>query len=92
MPSDRDDKPTSRVRLTDYLAQLAQDEDALAAFGKDPDDAMRSAGLTPAQRNVVMTFNSDSIRATVEAELDVAGEDVARRRPIILECIITISV
>lgn len=54
-------------KLVDYLITLADDHKALAAYERDPDAAMQSAGLSHAEMEVLKTRDSKKIEHAIVA-------------------------
>jgi adenylate kinase family enzyme len=61
--------------LGDYLVKLGQDGEALERFLKNPERAMREAGLSEKDRDLVLSGNVDEIHEIVKKHL--AGDRIA---------------
>ena len=56
--------------LAQYLIQLGKNPKALKAFKANPERAMTSAGLSPAERNAVLSGDPARIRRAARARDD----------------------
>lgn len=61
--------------LTKFLIGLANDSKALAAFKKNPDQAMDKAGLSDSEKAVIKSGDAAKIRASISDDI-VAGDVV----------------
>jgi hypothetical protein len=52
-------------RISDYMAHLADSEDAREKHRQDPHEAMKEHGLTDEERDIVASGDEDRIRAAV---------------------------
>lgn len=53
--------------LRDFLVRLATDPDSLARFSSDPAGAADQAGLTPDEKEAVLSRDSDRLRSVLGA-------------------------
>ena len=75
--------------LRDFLVRLATDPECLAQFTADPTAALETAGLSPEERAVVLSRDSDRIREALGGsaadhltqDLDTAKKRLGRKRP-----------
>jgi hypothetical protein len=60
--------------LGDYLVLLGEDREALEAYIKNPERAMREAGVSETDRDVILSGNVEEIKKAVQERL---GESAA---------------
>ena len=58
----------AKPKLTDFLKKLCTDKNAIKAFKKDPMKAMKNAGLTAAQIEIVQGGDPQKLSDAVIAE------------------------
>lgn len=54
--------------FTNFLLSLGEDPQLLEAFKLNPDDVMDKAGLTPAEKTLLLSGNSQLIRSAIVAD------------------------
>ena len=52
-------------RFTHFLLNLGEDPQLLEKFKQNPDDVMDKAGLTPAEKTLLLSGNSQLIRSAI---------------------------
>ncbi len=56
--------------FTNFLLTLGEDPQLLEAFKQDPDTVMDKAGLTPAEKTLLLSGNAQLIRSAIVADPD----------------------
>jgi hypothetical protein len=54
--------------FTNFLLSLGEDPQLLDAFKQDPNSAMDAAGLTPAEKTLLLSGNTQLIRAAIVSD------------------------
>lgn len=64
-------------RFTDFVLKLAQDPKSLEDFRKDPDQAIKRTGLSPAEQAILASANPALIRDAIAADLGSGRPEAA---------------
>jgi hypothetical protein len=65
------------MTIAEFLIALATDDELLRKFAEEPEGIAREAGLSEAQRNLLLSGTLRELRVKITAEFEVEGEIVA---------------
>jgi hypothetical protein len=65
------------MTVAEFLLALARDDELQLRFQEEPERVIKEAGLSEAQRNLLLAGDLRELRVKIKAELEIDGEMVA---------------